>query len=114
MKALSVRQPWASLIASGRKTIELRSRPTRHRGPLLICAAQNADARHVAAWTDGPRGVAVCVVEVVDCRPATSADDAAACHPAAGLWAWVLADPRVITPRPVRGQLAMFDVDLTL
>ena len=44
MKALSVRQPWATLIVCGRKRIETRTRPTRHRGPLLIHAAASTDA----------------------------------------------------------------------
>ena len=39
MKALSVRQPWAGLIAAGLKTIEVRPRPTHYRGDLLICCA---------------------------------------------------------------------------
>jgi ASCH domain-containing protein len=32
--ALSVRQPWAELILTGRKKIELRTWTTDHRGPL--------------------------------------------------------------------------------
>ena len=43
MKMLSIRQPWASLIASGAKGIENRSWPTRYRGPILIHASQRAD-----------------------------------------------------------------------
>ena len=38
MKALTIRQPWASLIALGVKTIETRSWPTRYRGPIAIHA----------------------------------------------------------------------------
>ena len=38
MRILSVRQPWASLIAEGQKTIELRSWVTKYRGPLLVIA----------------------------------------------------------------------------
>lgn len=41
-KALSIWQPWAHLIASGRKHIETRSWPTRHRGPLAIHAARKS------------------------------------------------------------------------
>jgi len=37
-----VRQPWASLIAVGLKTIEVRSRPWAYRGPLVICATAGA------------------------------------------------------------------------
>jgi len=36
MKALSVKQPWANKIASGEKTIEVRTWYTHYRGPLLI------------------------------------------------------------------------------
>lgn len=39
MKALSVKQPWAALIASGQKTIETRTWPTKYRGALLICSS---------------------------------------------------------------------------
>src|SRR5437762_1138392 len=39
MKAISVLQPWASLIVHGRKRFETRSWQTRHRGPLLIAAS---------------------------------------------------------------------------
>lgn len=43
MKALSVKQPWASLIDDGTKTIETRKWSTRYRGDLLICASQKVD-----------------------------------------------------------------------
>lgn len=39
MKALTLHQPWASLIALGVKTIETRSWSTSYRGPLAIHAA---------------------------------------------------------------------------
>jgi hypothetical protein len=39
MKAITVRQPFAWLIVTGRKDIENRSWPTKYRGPLLIHAA---------------------------------------------------------------------------
>jgi hypothetical protein len=38
VKALTIRQPWASLVALGVKTIETRSWSTKYRGPLLIHA----------------------------------------------------------------------------
>ncbi len=40
MKALTISQPWASLIAEGVKTIETRSRSTKYRGPLAIHAGK--------------------------------------------------------------------------
>jgi hypothetical protein len=38
MKAITITQPWASLIAIGAKRIETRSWSTRYRGPLAIHA----------------------------------------------------------------------------
>lgn len=40
IKAISLWEPWASLIRTGAKTFETRSWPTLYRGPLLICAAK--------------------------------------------------------------------------
>lgn len=40
MKAISLWEPWGSLMRTGAKTIETRSWSTHYRGPLLICAAK--------------------------------------------------------------------------
>lgn len=40
MKALTLTQPWASMVAIGAKRIETRSWSTRYRGPLAIHAAK--------------------------------------------------------------------------
>jgi hypothetical protein len=104
MKALSVRQPWASLIAEGAKTIELRRWKTAYRGPLLICASAHKQG-------SGPKGVAIAIVDLVGIRPATIADaGAACCEPADDEFAWVLDNPRFVTPFPVKGKLSLFDV----
>ncbi len=42
MKAITLWQPWASLIAIGAKKIETRSWATKYRGPLAIHAAIKA------------------------------------------------------------------------
>jgi ASCH domain len=43
--ALSLKQPWAALLAHGRKTIEVRRWPTARRGRILIHAARVPDER---------------------------------------------------------------------
>lgn len=48
MKALTIRQPWASLIAHGVKTIETRSWSTEYRGPLAIHAGKHRPAHDEA------------------------------------------------------------------
>lgn len=40
MFAISLLQPWASLVTMGVKTVETRSWSTRHRGPILIHASK--------------------------------------------------------------------------
>lgn len=40
MKAISLWQPWATLISTGDKTWETRSWATTYRGPLAIHAAK--------------------------------------------------------------------------
>ena len=62
MKAVSIKQPWASLIAAGIKTLEIRPWPTEHRGKLVICSSRRPVLEHL------PLGQALCTVEVVDCR----------------------------------------------
>ena len=44
MKALTLYQPYASLIAVGAKTIETRSWGTSYRGGLLIHAGKKCDS----------------------------------------------------------------------
>ena len=43
MKALSIKQPYAELIVSGRKKIELRKWNTKFRGEFLVHASKNPD-----------------------------------------------------------------------
>jgi hypothetical protein len=97
MKALSVRQPWASQIAQGEKKIEYRSRATKHRGPLLICATVSPKVAGL------PNGQAVCIVEVVGCEK---------CFEDWGGFEWQLANARSIKPFSVKGQLNIFSVEV--
>src|ERR1700694_3122793 len=61
MKALSLWQPWASLIAMGLKEFETRHWATSYRGPLVIHAAKRpleadtlSDAIHRLRPSDEP------------------------------------------------------------
>lgn len=40
MKAISLWEPWATLVALGKKRYETRSWGTFYRGPILICASR--------------------------------------------------------------------------
>jgi len=109
MKALTVKPLWAGLIEAGQKTIEVRSRNTRYRGPLVICTSRRAPAAQDDPTV--PKGVTLCIVDLVDSRPMTKADEAeAGVAYTPGKWAWVVRRPRRITRRPVRGQLGVFNL----
>jgi activating signal cointegrator 1 len=88
MKALSLWQPWASLIALGAKQWETRSWYMKHRGPLAIHAAQkwNGELFQMGAvllYAAGsglyqepdrlPRGAVLCIVEPEICLPTEKA-----------------------------------------
>jgi len=51
--ALSLKQPWATLLAHGLKTVEIRRWPTRLRGRILIHAARVPDPQPWA-WQQLP------------------------------------------------------------
>ena len=53
MFALSLKQPWAALLAHGLKTIEVRRWPTARRERILIHAARVPDERR-EAWAHVP------------------------------------------------------------
>ena len=66
--ALSVRQPWANLIMSGFKDIEIRSWKTTHRGLLLIHAGVNRDRPALSRFKgeSDPTGVLLGSVSLVN------------------------------------------------
>lgn len=128
MKAISIIQPWASLIVNGVKDVENRMWSTSYRGPLLIHAGKKVDQDHMraAAQTIGeaitsseqvvdvfkrlkeplPRGGIIGVVDLVDCTMVSRSPWAQI-----GAWHFVLENPRPVLFHPVRGQLSLFDVD---
>ncbi len=122
MKALAVRQPWATLIAEGSKTIEMRSWKTKYRGQLLICASSKPDIR-LDPPDKYPLSSAVCVVDLTDCQPMTKEMAAAAIFeigtdesvgdPLYGYYGWTLSNPRIVNPLfPVKGKLHLFEVEI--
>jgi hypothetical protein len=87
MKALSIIQPFASLIALGAKNIETRSWPTKHRGWIAIhsskafsdacqmfCSSEPCRSELKKGFDtirDLPRGAIIAVARISDCSPTT-------------------------------------------
>lgn len=78
MKAISLWQPWASLIADGLKTIETRPRPWNHKGLVAIHAAKHVDrpaCRMFGYDPDKiPRGAVVAIAHMDGCQQFASND----------------------------------------
>lgn len=103
LRALTLIQPWATLIVQGHKTIETRTWRTPYRGWLAIHAGKSTDlvddpAKHTF-------GAVVAITRIVDCRPMTVEDEPAALvRSESGRYAWELADIHALdTPIPMRG-----------
>ena len=106
MKAISLHQPWASMIAQGTKTIETRFWPTKHRGDLLIVSTLKPEIKGFLC------GHALCIVNLVNCRKMIASDAAAArCPWCVDLYSWVLMDIRKVEPFEVKGRQGFYEVD---
>lgn len=75
MRILAIKQPWASLITEGIKTIEVRSRPTNIREKIAIYATRSpwdegtkemAD-QHLDRWYLYPEGAIIATAELNNC-----------------------------------------------
>ena len=95
LRALTVRQPYASEILSGDKLVEFRSWPTSYRGDLLITvSSQKAPGK--------PSGVSLCIVDLWDCTGEP------------GDFEWHLRAPRAVDLLPVKGKLKLWAPDAEL
>ena len=142
VKAVSLWEPWASLMALGAKRIETRSWSTSYRGPLLICAAKRknltelAELLHQREFWQGlgvaegttPQqiideilcfGKALCLVDLEYCHRTETlqAHDAIGTDQpfgnfSTGRFGWCTTGRRRLKPFPVVGRQGLFDVTL--
>jgi len=139
MRALTLTQPWATLIAIGAKKVETRSWPTAYRGPLAIHAAKGFpgwakayiyDDRFVHVlqaagfthWKQLPLGMVLCTCRLVGTfRTERGAQATLLADPLSeqerafgdytpGRWAWNLADVQPFaSPIPATGALGLWE-----
>lgn len=112
-RALTVRQPWAALIAAGVKDVENRTWQSNYRGPLAIHAGHGRDF-DIEGWAAvGEHGlqeevlVRGAIVAVVDLTDIVTDSESPWALP--DCFHWVLANPRPVDP-PVQigGQLGIW------
>jgi len=104
MKALCIKQPYASDIMAGRKTVEWRSWRTHYRGELIITSAKKP-AERLDNKKDYPLGYALGTVELVDVKYFPDED----------CYGWIFENPKPFKkPVPVKSQLGIFNLEIQL
>jgi hypothetical protein len=130
--ALSLKQPWATLLVHGLKSIEVRRWPTARRGRILIHAARVSDTR-AEAWSLVPvelkteaqvTGGLIGAGDLIECmayhtRDAFAADQARHLNDPAWfqppvLYGFRFADLAVLPFRSYPGWMRFFPVDARL
>lgn len=132
IKTITLWQPWAALVAIGRKKIETRSWATEYRGALAIHAAASMPPwvrkrlleAGVAEETIRKltRGAVLAVGMLADCVPITeefvetlSDDERAFGDYRIGRYAWILEDvKRLPLPIEATGRQRLWDWDMTI
>jgi hypothetical protein len=141
MKCITVKQPWATLLAGGATRYLVRGWRTFHRGPLVIAASNRFPRTHVELCCDPdmrailrrygydyamelPTQRAVGTVNLADCLLVTR-DTLSLFDPndpavvfgwiQVGCWVWLCTDPRMFAqPVPLSGRLGIYSIPTAL
>lgn len=119
MKAITIWQPWASLLACGGKRFETRSWATSYRGPIAIHAAKKSvfDALALipvpvalemkrligAEWKDLPTGAVIATANLVGCHEIDKIREMRCAPQETGCWdcnrrgTWIVASDREVS-----------------
>jgi len=124
MKAITISQPYASLIATGEKWVENRTWSTNYRGYIAIHAGKGSQYLSKSALLHYSTGCVVAIAKLTACVPIDQVKDMAAtlkgwnlidgtslnwCDVAEhkhteGPWCWILEDIKKITPVSATGK----------
>jgi hypothetical protein len=134
IKAISLHQPWASLIELGVKQFETRGWSTNSRGKLVICAAKKNSKQQqsqyetfastvgieltLPPWENLPFGMAISVVDLSDCIEMTdefissqSPHEIACGQWEPGRFAWKLENVQPLSkPVHIKGQQGLWNI----
>lgn len=124
MKTITLKQPWASLIANGYKKYEFRTWKTNYRGPILIHAGKGIEkdalARVKKYNLDFPAGRIIAKVNIIDCiklddvlndKLCSENRDVYGYHTHEG-YVWILSDPEIVEiNEEINGKLGFWNYD---
>ncbi len=125
MKVLTLKQPWATLVAEGIKKYEFRSWKTKYRGKILIHAGAGIDKEAMKQYENMdlkfPSRKIVAIAEIIDClelNEQLNKNIIAENNIAYGTkvrtgYAWKLKNIKKINySHEVNGQLGLWNIDL--
>lgn len=122
MKCLSIRQPWADLIVSGKRPLEIRKWSAKYRGKILIHASLKIEKHECQRLNVslGYTGAIIGVVELVNIKKLSEAEWSRMRHLHSVFgprlygektFAWFFKNPKkFIRPLPFTGKLRFFTV----
>lgn len=124
LKVLTLRQPWATLMAEGIKKYEFRSWKTTYRGKVLIHAGTGIDKEDMKKYKylglEFPSRRIIAIVEIEDCleldeqlnKKIIAENDIAYGNKVRTGYAWKLKNIKKIDyNKEVKGQLGLWNID---
>lgn len=123
LKVITIKQPWATLIARGYKQYEFRTWQTKYRGPLLIHAGKGVDKEALKRFEDlhldYPKSRIIAKTNLDDCilideqfnkqlknNKVYGSDDKV------GIYAWKLSKVEIIdNDEYLKGQLGLWNIE---
>lgn len=125
MKVLTLKQPWATLVAEGIKKYEFRSWKTKYRGKILIHAGTGIDKKELEKFKDlnleFPSKRILTEVEIEDClelndelnKKIIAEKNIAYGSKYRTGYAWKLTNHKKLDyNKEVKGQLGLWNIDL--
>lgn len=125
MKVLTLKQPWATLVAEGIKKYEFRSWKTKYRGKILIHAGSGIDKKELDKYQnlgyEFPKSKIIACVDLIDCleldenlnKQIIAENNIAYGNKIRTGYAWKLKNVKKINyGKDVNGQLGLWNIDL--
>ena len=127
MKVLTLKQPWATLVAEGIKRYEFRSWKTNYRGKVLIHAGVGIDKKEMDKFNNlnlsYPSKKIIAVVEIEDClelddklnKKIIAENNIAYGDKYRNGYAWKLSNIKKLDiDKEIKGQLGLWNYDIDI